>query len=146
MADENILGVLKKIVLDVNEASKPVNIVFGTVISESPLKIQVSQKLILNKKQLILTRNVTDYEVNMSIDHETETFTYSHKHSIDDYYSSNKETYANNTKEHTHTHKHKIKGTKPFLVHNKLKIGEKVVMVRVQEGQKYIVIDRVVKT
>ncbi len=128
MADENILGVLKKIVLDVNEASKPVNVVFGTVTSESPLKIQVSQKLILNKNQLILTRNVTDYYVNMSVDHKTETKSG----------GSGASSFA--------AHTHDYKGTKKFLVHNKLKSGEKVLMVRMQEGQKYIIIDRVVKT
>ena len=54
------------------EAGKPVNILFGTVISASPLKIQVDQKSIYTSKMLILTRNVTDFEVDMTVNHSTE--------------------------------------------------------------------------
>ncbi len=123
---DNLLGVLKKIVLDVNEASKPVNVVFGTVVSDSPLKIQISQKLTLNKKQLVLTRNVTDYKVFMTVNHKTENKGCGSSYSA---FSS---------------HNHDYKGTKEFLIHNNLKTGDKVLMIRMQEGQKYIVIDRVV--
>lgn len=54
------------------ESSKPVNILFGTVLSASPLKIQVDQKSIYTSKMLILTRNVTDFEVDMTVNHTTE--------------------------------------------------------------------------
>lgn len=88
LADNNLLGIIKKIVLDVIEASKPVQVVFGTVTEPSPIKIQISQKLILNKNQLAITKTAFD---------------------------------------------------------SSLKAGDKVVMLRMQEGQRYIVIDKVVK-
>ena len=41
------------------------------------------------------------------------------------------------------THKHSYKGRKKFTVHNALKKGEKVVMIKLQGGQKFVVLDRV---
>ena len=54
------------------DATKPVHLLFGEVISVSPLKIQVDQKSIYTEKMLVLTRNVTDFEVDMSVSHITE--------------------------------------------------------------------------
>ena len=98
---DDLLKLIKKTSLEAVNASKPANMVFGKVISVSPLKIQVDQKLILTSAQLVLSRNVTDYKVK-----------------IDD-------------TEHT--------------IHNALKVNEKVIMMQVSGGQKYIVIDRIGK-
>ncbi len=124
--NESLLGVIKKIILEVNESSKPVNVVFGVVKSEKPLKIQVDQKLMLTEKQLVLTRNVTDYKLSMSVDHKTEI--------------KGGGLGADSFAEHTHNYR----GTKLFVIHNNLKIDEKVLMIRMQTGQKYVVIDRLV--
>lgn len=59
----NPVEVVKKAAVEAVEAGKPVHLVFGQVISTSPLKIQVDQKAIYTEKMLILTRNVTDYEI-----------------------------------------------------------------------------------
>ena len=40
-------------------------------------------------------------------------------------------------------HKHAYVGKKTFKVHNALKAGEKVLLIRVQQGKKFVVIDRV---
>ena len=40
-------------------------------------------------------------------------------------------------------HKHQYKGKKKWTVHFKLKVGEKVILLRCDGGQKYIVLDRV---
>ena len=55
----NPVDVIKQAAMEAQESSKPVNILFGTVLSASPLKIQVDQKSIYTSKMLILTRNVT---------------------------------------------------------------------------------------
>ena len=107
------------------EAGKPVNILFGTVLSASPLKIQVDQKSIYTSKMLILTRNVTDFEVDMTVNHSTE----------DKGGGSGAAAYE--------AHKHAYVGKKTFKVHNALKAGEKVLLIRVQQGKKFVVIDRV---
>ncbi len=111
----NALEAVKQAAMDAVKAGKPTEVLFGTVISADPLKIQVEQKLALGEKQIILCRNVKDYPVEMSVEHFTEE---------------------------TDGHQHPYRGKKVFLVHNRLKAGEEVVLLRVQGGQKYLVIDR----
>nr|WP_300926108.1 HU family DNA-binding protein [Turicimonas muris] len=92
------------------EAGKPVVLLFGQVISASPLKIQVDQKTILTEKMLILTRNVTDFEVDMSVSHITENRAG----------GSGDPAFA--------SHNHDYKGRKKFKVHNALVKGDEVVL------------------
>lgn len=120
-----LLEVIKKVAIDAVEANNPVNVVFGTVTSESPLEITIDQKLILTKEFLILTRSVTDYEVNMQVNHVTEKMSG----------GGGDPSFA--------SHMHQYKGTKPFKVLNALKQGEKVLLIAMQGGQKFVVVDRV---
>jgi len=80
-----MLDTIKQVALNAVEQSKPVKIVFGVVISVNPLKIQLEQKLILEKKFFILTENSPECAV-----------------------------------------------------------GDKLVMLRAQEGQSYLILDKVV--
>lgn len=121
----NTVELVKRAAVEAVEAGKPVNILFGTVFSTSPLKIQVDQKSIYTSKMLILTRNVTDFEVDMTVNHTTE----------------NKGGGSGATAFEAHNHAYS--GRKTFKVHNALQAGEKVLLVRVQKGKKYVVIDRV---
>ena len=81
----NAVELVKKAAVEAVDASKPVHILFGTVISASPLKIQVDQKAIYTEKMLVLARNVTDYEVDMTVSHQTVTI--SHGHPVTDTYT-----------------------------------------------------------
>lgn len=69
---EDILIEFQKIVQGVLNAQKLCTIVYGTVVSVEPLEVYVDQKLTLKKDQLKLTRAVMDYEVDMTVEHETE--------------------------------------------------------------------------
>ena len=113
---KDLLNSMKKAGMQAVEASKPVNILFGKVISVSPLKINVEQKMTLSKAQLVLTRNVTDYSIKADINFNTET---------------------------SNSHSHKITRTKTILVKKSLVVNDEVVLLRMQGGQKYIVLDRV---
>ncbi len=62
----NAVEIVKKAAVEAVEAEKPVHLMFGQVISISPLKIQVDQKAIYTEKMLVLTRNVTDYEIRIT--------------------------------------------------------------------------------
>ena len=42
------------------------------------------------------------------------------------------------------SHLHEVSGTETFTVYNGLVVGDEVVLLRMQGGQKYIVLDRVV--
>lgn len=116
---------IKKAAIEAQESTKPVEICFGKVTSASPLKILVEQKLPLGEGQLILTRNVTDFVTEVTVDWATE----------DKGGGSGYASYE--------THKHPIKGRKKITVHNGLVVGDEVILIRQQGGQKYIVVDRI---
>ena len=117
--------IIKRAALEAVRASMPSGVYFGTVKSISPLEINVEQKMTLTSKQLILTTLVQDFDVNMTVDHQTE------------------ETGSNGDLSYLELHKHDYKGTKKFVVHFGLNPGEKVILLRVQGGQKFVVLDRV---
>ena len=119
MADYTpLLQVMKQSAKETGNANRPVQICVGKVTSASPLKIRLDQKITLGKAQLILTRNVTDYETELTVSEwETEEVS-NHRHGF------------NNVRKRT-------------TIHNALKVGEEVVLLRQQGGQKYVVLDRV---
>ncbi len=158
---KDLLNSMKKAGMQAVEASKPVNVLFGKVISISPLKINVEQKMTLGKAQLILTRNVTDYKVAMDVDFniETTSLNANHNHSVSGNITVNSTISPNNdntkientvknnmniqTQDINISHTHKYNGLKTYTVHNCLVVGDEVVLLRMQGGQKYIVLDRV---
>ena len=83
------------------EASMPAALMFGTVESVSPLRVNVEQRLTLSEKQLILTNAVSDFSVEV-VDNTRRTIT----------------------------------------VKLGLQAGEEVVLLRMQGGQKYLILDR----
>lgn len=70
---KDLLTIIKKASIEAIESIKPVHVTFGKVISESPLKIQMSQKLILSEAQLVLTNNVRNRSIPVLIDNELKT-------------------------------------------------------------------------
>ena len=127
--------VIKDITLKAMEASKPSGIFYGTVVSVSPLKIQVEQKMIIESDFLVLTSAVQDFTVNMTVEHLVDTES-SHVHPIYD-------TYTGGGRSGTTGHAHTYRGTKSFRVLLGLKKGERVILLRAQGGQQFIVLDRV---
>lgn len=133
MDSKDLLQVIKKVAVEAVDSLKPCEIRYGTVTSSSPLKINMEQKITLTDMQLVLTRNVKDYSINVTMNWTSENAVHDHSYTDD---GSDMTTGSN-------THNHQIKGTKQITIHNALKIGEKVLLIREQGGQKYIVIDRV---
>lgn len=115
---------VKRAALEAVEASNPMQVCFGTVTSVSPLKITVDQKKVLSSAQLLLTNNVRDFSFNMVVDHLTEN----------ESGGAGDAAFA--------SHRHKYKGTKKFKVLLGLKAGEKVILIRCNGGQKFLVLDR----
>lgn len=116
----NLVELIKKAAVDAVEAASPVNVMYGTVMSVNPLKISLEQKLILDEDSLVLSSFVRDFDVEMYVDHETEE-----------------------AGGELSLHKHKYTGAKKFKVNLGLKENEKVILVRMQGGQKYLVLDRI---
>jgi len=116
---------IKQAALDAVEASKPMKLYYGTVISTSPLKISVEQKMTLSAAQLVLTKAVMDYTVDIQVNHVTENTSG----------GSGYDAFA--------SHNHAYKGRKQIKIYNGLKNGEKVLLMRFQQGQSFVVLDRI---
>lgn len=129
MADP--IDTIKRAVAETVAADKPVQLLFGTVVSDSPLKIQLDQKATLLAPMLVLTRNVTDYEVDIEVSHWTE-FEKEHQHNTSDGATALPTS-----------HRHKYTGVKKVKVHNALQNGDVVVLARIQKGKRYVVLDRI---
>ena len=97
-------------------------VMYGTVTSVTPLEIRVEQKITLKKEQLTLTWAVVDHVVDITVDHLTE--------------SSSCGIGG--------PHIHPVIGRKTIIIHNNLRVGEKVVLMREQGGQRFVVLDRAV--
>ncbi len=124
---ETFLKLIKQAAVEAVRQTKPCNLMFGTVKNEKPLLIHVDgdSKMELEKAFLILSRNVTDYEVEMTVEHKTEL---QGGGSGDAAFES---------------HLHEYKGRKKFLVHKALKMGERVILVQLAGESRYIVLDRI---
>lgn len=191
-----MIEMVKQTAINAVESTNPINVLYGQVTKENPLEIQVHQKLTLTSEFLILGRNVTDHEIEMTVDHTTESslgsYNLSHTHivsgntenALGSHDLSHSHDFNGETDEggeedpHTHTyngstnnaggslelshghsysgasesvggsleliHTHAYKGRKKFTVHNALKTGERVILMRVQGGNQYVVLDRMV--
>ncbi len=173
---EQLLNLIKKAAKETIDESTPVNIMFGTVTSTSPLTINVEQKLNLTSEFLVLTKNVVDYTVDVSIEWTTETknLNANHNHTASSEITTNTTTNVNvsssispnegqsitnivtaesssdstgkttvDTKNINLSHDHNITGKKSLTIHNALKNGDKVILIRQHGGQKYVVLDKI---
>ncbi len=121
----NLVELLQQISSRTVEAGDPFEHRKGTVESIDPLTIKIDQYTILEEDELILTHLVRNHDVDISVSHETEEFELI-------------EGIATDIKKH----KHEYKGKKKITLHYGLKVGEDVVLLKVQGGQTYIVLDR----
>lgn len=122
----DLLSLLKQAAIEAVEAGKPVKVMFGVVQKINPLQIMVEQKLPLTEEFLILTEAVKDHEHEITLlDWQTENASG----------GGGDSAYA--------AHAHQIVGRKRIIIHNALQVGEKVMLLAMQGGQKFIVVDRV---
>lgn len=99
----NLNELIKEIAINAVEQNKPVNVLYGEVKSVNPLSICVDQKKTYTEEFLVLTRNVTDYDIHI---------------------------------------KEESGEKKKYTVYNSLIPGDIVILLRVQGGQEFIVLDR----
>lgn len=115
----NIIQAVKQAAIEAVEQSSPMSIAYGIVTKINPLEINVEQRMNISGSMLLLTSNVIDREVEVEVSDKTE-------------------------EGGTGPHIHEYKGTKKHIHRKGLKVGEKVLLLRVNGGQKYIVLDRLV--
>jgi hypothetical protein len=158
MADyTELLQAIKRAAVEAVAASQPLALCYGKVTSVEPLQIMADQKLPLEAEQLELTNAVQDCYIDVEISAYTENDSFmngSHTHGITDTYtgggdqresserSLRSESDSSDNGNLDTTHKHAIKGRKKLKLCNGLQVGEKVLLLRWQGGQKYLVLDR----
>lgn len=124
--------------------SKFSDVLTGTVTSVKPLKIEISDKLILNEKMLVLSEFVKETWINIPTTPdplEPADEKYQHRHYID------AETELANDGQGA-DHKHAIKIYTEFahpkiLLWRGLKVNDVVYLLRVAGGQTFYVLQRV---
>lgn len=131
-----LVDIMKRAAMDAMDNSKPCDLRYGTVTSVSPLNVKISQQLTLPESVLIVPEKLTDYTVYVSFDWNTEN--HSHTHDINDTYSG-----GGSASENTHKHQIVSEKSKKIKIHNALKVGDKVVLVRQAGGQSYFILDRI---
>lgn len=108
-----LLDIIKRASLDAADNAQLCDLRFGTVVSVSPLKVQITSQFILPSSLLIVPQHLTDYSVNVSMNWTT-----------DDEAAT-------------------LSGDKTMTIHNGLRIGERVALLRKQGGQSYFILDRI---
>lgn len=119
-----IVNIIKEIASTVIQNGEPMEVIVGEVVSASPLEIKIDPKLTIPEENIVLTKNTSEWTMEMSVDHITEN-------------RSGGGGYAEFA-----SHNHEYKGRKKYLVHNQLVVGDKVIMLKETGGQRYIALDR----
>ena len=65
MDSTDLVALIKKAATEAVDAGKPVNILFGKVISPSPIQVQLDQQVILGAAQLTVARLLRGYTVTV---------------------------------------------------------------------------------
>lgn len=119
----DLLNTLKKAAMDAMSASNPTAIMFGTVSSADPLEVIVDQRFTLPADFLVIPESLIHFEIDLHHSHE----------------------YTDDTGNGTITKETKpALPEKPIVIRRGLESGDKLLLLRMQGGQKYIILDRVV--
>lgn len=120
-----LIEIMKRASLDAMDNAQICDLRFGTVVSANPLKIQVTNQFIIPRALLIVPEHLTDYDVEVTIDWSTSS----------ESGGSGESSFS--------SHRHTLTGKKTMTVHNALKVGDKVALLRKQGGQSYFILDRI---
>lgn len=112
----SLADAIKQISHNTIGAGNPVSVMFGTVTRTNPLEVNVDQRFTLTEDFLILTERLTRYEIDLK-----------HKH----------DTSGEPTREAL---------TEKVVIREGLKVGDSVLLLRVQGGAQYVVWDKVVNS
>lgn len=143
-----LIELIKRASLEAMETNQMCDLRYGTVTSVSPLKVRITNQFTIPDSLLIVPKHLTDYKVSVSLDW-TSGSAGGHSHG----YSGS--TVAGGTDTHSHGysgttdsvngHSHTMtsSGDKTITIHNALKVGDKVALIRKTGGQSYYILDRI---
>ncbi|MBN3523097.1 DUF2577 domain-containing protein [Paenibacillus apiarius] len=95
-----MLDIIKKAGAGAVEASSPVALLYGEVLSVSPLQVQIDQRFTLPASALVITEQLKEYKVHI--------------------------------------------GAEEITIRQGLRSGDRLLLARMQGGQSYIALDKVV--
>lgn len=120
-----LANTIKDLIMQTVIANGTCDIVTGEVTAVNPLVITLDDKTPIPASNIGLTKNTSEWTMEMSVDHLTEN-----------------RAGGGGLAEYA-SHNHEYKGRKRYLVHNQLMVGDIVYLLRESGGQRYIALDRV---
>lgn len=120
-----LIDIMKRASLDAADNAQMCDLRFGTVVSTSPLKVQITNQFTLPESLLIVPKSLTDHQVKVTVSWDTNSKSG----------GSGESAFA--------SHNHNISGEKTMTIHNALKKGDKVALLRKTGGQSYYILDRI---
>lgn len=121
-----LLNDIKTAALEAVTAACPCEIKYGTVTSSKPLLIRLEQRITLSGDMIILPKKFTDHRVRISAGN------------IRDFYFTSDDDTAFEPVSPPHVH---AVADMEITVHGGLKVGDKLILIRQQGGQKYLIFD-----
>lgn len=112
-----LIDIMKRASMEAQDSQQPCDLRFGTITSVKPLKVQITNQFILPESLLIVPQHLTDYEVDVTI--------------------------PNWKTSQYEGHTHAVEGKNKMTVHNSLKVGDQVALIRKTGGQSYYILDRI---
>lgn len=150
-----LIDIMKRSAMEAMDNAKMCDLRYGKVVSTSPLKVQITNLLTIPESMLVVPQNLTDYDVYVSLDWVTETVP-NHTHQYggsteprsggggDESFASHSHSYSGTTQgAGMHDHSLISRKNKVMTIHNALKVGDKVALLRKQGGQSYFILDRI---
>ncbi len=115
-AVHELIEIIQEIAMKTVDGNKPLEVRIGYVEKVNPVVVELIGGFKISESSLTLTNNVRDSEVEVEIDWGTEV-----------------------ASQHTHG----VTGVKKVVIRNGLKVGDKVLILRTQGGEKHIVLDKI---
>ena len=144
-----MIDAIKEITKGMLESGQLCDVMIGVVDSILPIRIKVNQKLMLESNALVFSKTVTGLVTNYALE-EIDT---EHSHPSTNF--DNKTVHSHidgagletDSAEVSTVHSHPSAGLSYDLEHRhtteKLSVGDRVILLRADGGQKYFVIDKV---
>ncbi|KEF40402.1 Protein of unknown function (DUF2577) [Schinkia azotoformans MEV2011] len=124
---------MKKIAVEAVNATNPVNLIYGTVTKAKPIEIEVHSKLKLTEEFLDIAEHLTRHERIVSIEHQESANRELGDKTEMDFLDTDDKAAPTTSYKHSYL---------KLIFEDGLKKGDKVILVRMQGGHKYIVFDR----
>lgn len=115
---------MKRVVDEFDTNKDSTNAYFGTVKTIKPLTIELDNKLTLEESYFVMAKHLTDYKIECELQTEDiQNFFVQHE-----------------GKQEVQVQKGLQKGE--ILLKNALKVGDRLILLRMEGGQQFIVLDR----